>query len=65
MGRHLAWRHWAQPCGETNMAAVKAYNLEPERVLEENKVSNDDSDTSERLRSLNWSAAFVVNSEKL
>ena len=38
------------------MAAVKAYNLEPERVLEENKVSNDDSDTSE---------AFVVNSEKL
>ena len=47
------------------MAAVKAYNLEPERVLEENKVSNDDSDTSERLRSLNWSTAFVVNSEKL
>ena len=47
------------------MAAVEPYHFEPERIPEENKVSNDDSDVSERPSILNWSIAFVVDSEKL
>ena len=47
------------------MDVLKPYRLEPEHVPEENKASNDNSDASERLRGLNWSTAFVVNSEEL
>ena len=47
------------------MAAVNPHHFEPERVSEENKTSNDDSDASERLSCLNWLIAFVVNAEKL
>ena len=47
------------------MAVLKPYHLEPERVTEENKASNDNSDASERLSGLKWSTAFVVNSEEL
>ena len=63
--RHLAWRHWALPCRETNVAAVGPYHSEPERVPEENKASDDDSDASERPGSLNWLIVFLVNSEEL
>ena len=47
------------------MAAVEPYPSEPERIPEENKASNDDSDVSERPNILNWSIAFGVDSEKL
>ena len=47
------------------MAVIKPYHLEREHVPEENEASNDDSDASERLGSLNWSTAFLANSEKL
>ena len=50
------------------MAVVEPYHLELKRVPEEEKASekslNDDNDAPERLSSLNWSIAFVVNSEK-
>lgn len=50
------------------MAVEEPYHLEPKRVPEEKKASekslNDDNDAPERLSSLNWSIAFVVNSEK-
>ena len=47
------------------MAVLKPYCLEPEHVPEENKAPNDNSDASEKLSGLNWSTAFVVNSEEL
>ena len=50
------------------MAVVEPYHLELKRVPEEEKASekslNDDNDAPERLSSLNWSIAFVVNSEE-
>ena len=36
------------------MAVVELYHFKPEHVPLENKVSNDDSDASESLSSLNW-----------
>ena len=45
------------------MAMVEPYYFEPNRVPDKNQTSEDDSDASERLRSLNRSTAFVVNSE--
>ena len=43
----------AKPCCETKMAVVELYHFKPEHVPLENKVSNDDSDASESLSSLN------------
>ena len=34
---HIAWRHWAQLCRETNIAAVELYQFKPESVLEEKR----------------------------
>ena len=47
------------------VAAVGPYHSDPERVPEENKASDDDSDASERPGSLNWLIVFLVNSEEL
>ena len=36
------------------MAALEPYRLEPERVQDENKASDEDNEESERLNNLNW-----------